>query len=81
MSDSIDVLDQVVLNRIREAGALVRVSELDACYCDSRGVRIWEVLSRLEARGLIHITAAGEPFVSVPKAPPARQLTLEGDPA
>ena len=24
----------------------------------------------------IHITAAGEPLVSVPQAPPARQLTI-----
>jgi DNA-binding GntR family transcriptional regulator len=75
-------LDQQVYVAIRDAGQPVRVSELDARFCDSRGVRIWQILSRLEARDLIHITAAGEPFVSLPKAAPARQLTLgEGTPA
>lgn len=71
---------EVLHQAIRDAAGPVRVSDLCARYAIGP-IAIWQHLNRLEARGLIHITAAGEPFVSVPKAPPARQLTLEGDPA
>lgn len=72
---NVDVLDQVVLNAIRDAGKPVRVSDLARRYAIGP-VAIWQHLNRLEARGLIHITVTGEPLVSVPEAPPARQLAF-----
>ena len=75
---SADLADQIVLNTIRDinaAGKTVRVAALN----DATGIgpiAIWRNLERLEARGLIHITATGEPVVTIPKSPPARQLTI-----
>jgi hypothetical protein len=75
---SADLADQIVLNTIRDihaTGKPIRVT--DVTHRTSIGpVAIWRNLERLEARGLIHITATGEPLVSVPEAPPARQLTI-----
>lgn len=77
-----DAADQVVLATVREHATdrPMRVTELTA-RTGIGPIAIWQHLNRLEARGLIHITATGEPLVSVPEAPPARQLSLEGDAA